>query len=490
MNESDLSPAAAPPASLTLGHAPRLARLRPGFGLVSVLLAGVALRAFATQNELWLDEIWSLEMTRAVASPLELLTRGHHDNNHLLNTWYLFAVGAEASPLCQRLLALLSGVAGVGAAAWIARRDGRLEAGLAATLCALSFPLVLYSSEARGYAPAALCALLAFALQRRALRAPRTSMRVLFWLACALGFLAHTSFLHVYLALLAWSAQASFASGGWRALTRELLCAHGVPVAFLAALYGITLRHMLVGGGPILAPFEVARETLARLGGVPLAGVGGTLVALGVAAALGVGLVLTFRRERGEGFFFLTALTLAPALVVLLTRPEILYFRYFLVCVPFAYLLLARALAAWARRGRLGWLGVALALAAFLAGQTMQLGPLFRDGRGRYGETVAYMAAASDEPVVEVGSDHDFRNRMVLEFHARRLGLAERMRYVPEGRWPTRGPEWLLLHSQDLDERPQAEIVHLGRRYQLAHVARFGGVSGWHWFLYRRPPLR
>ena len=454
--------------------------------LAAALVVAAVLRLLAARNELWLDEIWSLEMTRAVHSPLELLTLGHHDNNHLLNTWYLYWAGEGASPLVQRLLAVVSGVAVVGAAAWIARAGGWFEACLAATLCALSFPLVLYSSEARGYAPAGLFALLAFACQRAALRTGGLRACVGLWLCVALGFLAHPSFLHVYLALLAWSGLHAFADGGWRGLAHQ----HAVPLAVLGALYWITLRHMLVGGGPILAPLEVLRETLALASGAPQAEPWQGLTLVATLAGLSVGLACAWRRDRGEGAFVLLALSVAPALVVFVTRPELLYFRYFLVLVPFAYLLLAQALAALGRRGWLGRGGVAVVLALYAAGQGARIEPLLRDGRGQYGATLRFMAEATSDPLIEVGSDHDFRNLAVLEYHARRLGLAQRLRYVPEGQWPVRGPEWLLLHRGIQEEPPAAALVHNGRRYQLVYRAPCGAVSGWIWFLYRRPALR
>ena len=53
--------------------------------LVLVILFSTVIAVGAT-GELWFDEIWSLGFALSSSSPLEILTRHHHDNNHPLNT--------------------------------------------------------------------------------------------------------------------------------------------------------------------------------------------------------------------------------------------------------------------------------------------------------------------------------------------------------------------------------------------------------------------
>ena len=78
-------------------------------------MVSAGLRLLAARGDLWLDELWSLSFARQMTSPLDVWTAIHHDNNHPLNTLYLFVVvhlvGAHASPMLFRLLSLVSGAA-------------------------------------------------------------------------------------------------------------------------------------------------------------------------------------------------------------------------------------------------------------------------------------------------------------------------------------------------------------------------------------------
>ncbi len=75
-----------------------------------------------------------------------------HDNNHFLNTLWLAAVGADAPQRLQRALAIALGVAAIPLSALLLMPRGRLAGIAAAAVVALSTPMVVYGSEARGYA--------------------------------------------------------------------------------------------------------------------------------------------------------------------------------------------------------------------------------------------------------------------------------------------------------------------------------------------------
>ena len=59
-----------------------------------LLIVAVAalLRARSAMNDLWMDEIWSVELVRELHSPLEIFTKIHHDNNHYLNSLFIYFV--------------------------------------------------------------------------------------------------------------------------------------------------------------------------------------------------------------------------------------------------------------------------------------------------------------------------------------------------------------------------------------------------------------
>ena len=64
----------------------------------------------------------------------------------------LYLFGPSAHSITYRIPAVLAGVGTVVMAGWISSRRGRLEALSAMLLVAASYPLIHYSSEARGYA--------------------------------------------------------------------------------------------------------------------------------------------------------------------------------------------------------------------------------------------------------------------------------------------------------------------------------------------------
>jgi len=66
-------------------------------GLVLSVLVGTYLRFKGIFSAFWLDEIWSLKLVRELGSPLEVVTKLHIDNNHIINSLYMYMVGDTPS---------------------------------------------------------------------------------------------------------------------------------------------------------------------------------------------------------------------------------------------------------------------------------------------------------------------------------------------------------------------------------------------------------
>src|SRR5262249_32454007 len=120
----------------------------------AVLAVGLLLRIAAGRGDLWLDEVWSLQLAGSARSPLDVLLALHHDNNNYLNTLWLMALSANAPPLACRLLAIAAGAGTVWLAAAAARQRGEVEAGCAAFLPPPSPLLGEDRSQAPGHPPA------------------------------------------------------------------------------------------------------------------------------------------------------------------------------------------------------------------------------------------------------------------------------------------------------------------------------------------------
>ena len=461
--------------------------IRWAFGLV-FLLSSVLIIA-AARGDLWLDEIWSLGFARAAHSVMDVFVRFHHDNNHPLNSVFLYWAGDHRAFFVYRLFAVFSGVGSVFLVGYIAGKSwGRQEALCSIVLTGTSYPLLLYFSEARGYAPAIFFALAACAVLQQNQQRFHPARLALFWAASILGMLSHATFIMATIAFCVWSlAQEIQATGSFPRKALRFAAHHGPPLVFFAWWYVFFLRDMEIGGGPIYPKWEVVAQASALLVGFPEASGFPWVATAGVLAVVAVGVVLLLRERDPRWLLFLTVLGLAPALMVILTRPTYLYFRYFIVCFPFFYLLLShvvcRCYRAWPKWGR--WL-LAAAVAVLIAGQTPRVYALVTLGRGSYSKALARIAEDSPPGVVRIGSDHDFRNHLLVDFYAPLVPGGSRLRYVEQPRWGESPPDWIILHSQDLSYHPPQWFAVNGLgRYRLADEYRFSGISGWNWFVFR-----
>ena len=71
--------------------------MKPWPAAAAVALAAAAMRVRGLFSDLWLDEIWSLDGAFAARHWWDVFLRFNLDNNHHLNTLYLFMIGDGAS---------------------------------------------------------------------------------------------------------------------------------------------------------------------------------------------------------------------------------------------------------------------------------------------------------------------------------------------------------------------------------------------------------
>jgi len=455
------------------------------YALFSILIV------LSARGDLWLDEIWSIDFARSAESLRELFVRFRHDNNHPLNTIFQYMVRQQSAFLVDRLLSILSGIGTlIVCGEWTRQAWGRRESLLTVLLIGASFPLLLYFSEARGYAPAIFFAVLAFVLLERNLSSFSIGRLSLFLIASALGVLSQSTFVIATIALCIMHAVIVFKAknqSGLRRLTSFLI--HQVPaLSFPAIWYVFFVRHMEIGGGPVERKWNVIGQAAGYLLGLPVAPPGSWIILVLAMLLMFWGTRRLKQDGRPEWIFFPVMLVLAPALVLALVRPKYLYFRYFILCFPFFYMLLAyalgRATVTWSRSTRwMPWLVVF----ALVIGQSTRIQALVREGRGHYGAAWARIARDTAGSDVYVGSDHDFRNRMVLRFYAARSPAGKFLYYTAQTDWTRRPPEWVLVTQGQEFIDPPAEIpfTDVGS-YQYVGRYDAGPVSGWGWFLYRK----
>jgi hypothetical protein len=418
-------------------------------------------------------------------SPLGVFTQLHDSNNHYLQSLWLYAVG-DAPAWLLRLPSFLAGSATIAVAAALGWRRGRLEALLAAWLCALSFALVHFSSEARGYAGVVFFALCAQWILEADQPAPRRSRAALFGACVVAGFLAQLIFVFY------WAAAAAWMLWRWRALPPRTLALrmlerHAPALLALALLYAVDLRALVVGGGDPTDVLLLVAQSVGWTLGLPIAralAVPDALLALALVAA-----GLTVRARRGDDSWIALAGTLAlPIAVFAALRPQMIPFRYFLIGSAFALLLCAELAAAGLRAGGLRRAAAVIALLLFALGNAAHWRAFTEKGRGHFREALMTMAEATPGDVIAVASDHDFRNRLALQYYARELPAGKRLAYVPRSRFRMQAPEWLIRHAPSRPAQPAQRIAVDGTAYQLFAEYDHAAISGFYWAVYRKAP--
>jgi hypothetical protein len=181
---------------------------------------------------------------------------------------------------------------------------------------------------------------------------------------------------------------------------------------------------------------------------------------------------------------YLFGMVVSPVAVASAYRSELYEARHFIVSMALWLLLAGRLLAWLTTRGRAARAVVAVTLAAFLLGNALWTVRLLRDGRGHFRDALSYVADNTRGATVRVTSDHDFRNRMVIEYYAPRID--RRVRYVNRRDRAVVGTDWYIASLP----RPPGETSVLrdsrGVAYRFETEFPSNPFSGIPWRLYRR----
>jgi len=439
-------------------------------------------------TDFWLDEIWSYDLARRARSAADIFFSPDlkHDNNHHLNTLWLYVLGDQNHWMVYRVPALVAGLLAVVTACAIGRHRSRVEGVFAGLGVAVSFMMVVYSTEARGYALVLLFALLAFNALRQYLDTPSVGAAGWFSLWIMLGLASQTSILHFYLGAALWSGYRL--RGRWRDLVRL----HAVAAVWGVLWAAFVLFGSRIGGGPPWTWSSIGDQSLAWTFGYPLA-VAPAWLAAGAAAALVVWDARELWREGSdEGLFFVGAI-FGPPLLVAALAPPWLFPRYFLVSLLFLLLVAARSLARLWRRPVWGKPAAAVILLLFVAGNLRHIVPFSRHGRGLASQAIRAMASSAPSGEIYVtGLPVDMWSSMPIAFYEHALGLGNRLHYVLRADFQKPGASadvaWLIVQRQTDDAAPEEAVAAAAARFMLQHAYPQYGPSGMQWLLYRREP--
>lgn len=228
---------------------PSIQHARWAYVLIGVLaLVGLGLRIAGAQGGLWLDEAWSAEFARKAKSPFDIFFVIHHDNNHHLNTLWMYLTGWGAPPFMTRLLSIITGTLTIVVGGLIGLRRGPIQGVLLALFFAITPMLVAYGSEARGYAPMFLMLTLMIWVLARWLdhqQAPPPAL--LLAGLTAIGMLSHLTMLFALIGLGLWVTAVLAPGRTLRALIKVTFDLLGLSMITAAGILVMTVVVPLLG---------------------------------------------------------------------------------------------------------------------------------------------------------------------------------------------------------------------------------------------------
>jgi len=455
------------------------------FGMIA---AGI-LRYAASFDPLKFDEIFSVEGAKALSSWWSVFFIAH-DNNHILNTLYLRYFGEGSWWPQYRLFSILTGSATVGLLGIAGFRRNLTTGIIALILSVISFPLIVFSSEARGYAPAIFFSLLSFLVFQKYGRKANIKTLVLFWFSVIAGFLSHLLFAYIYAgfffsSLFRSNERLHNPHHKWREFTKW----HGPASLFALLLLLFFVKNLtLAGGFPTPPPLERFSFFMVPALGLPYGSIISFAVACVVFSWILFYLYAVERRGTAEWQFFNIVVGIVPISAIFLPLP-FLNPSYLVLTLPFVYLLMASSLSNFISHGKL-WPALSVLLIIFFCFFSIkEFNKHLELGRGNPLGAMQYIVNKTKGPIISITSDHDFRNEKLINFYQKFIILipGRKIEYV-RSLDNTQHPEWLIIHDPNPDTQPFNKFIRLDSdTYHLEYVFRHASViSGWSWFIYRK----
>lgn len=475
-----------------------------------LFLVAVFVRILAARGDFAMDEIWSLRLVTENAHCLtDIIFKITHDNNHILNSIWMYILGPQQVWQLYRIPAVIGGSLCVLFSFLIARQQSRAQGVAALVLVGFCFPLVFYSSEARGYGLMMGFIMIAFYAMQRLIKGGHPKLPVgyvlLFWSASVFGFLSHLIFVCAYMGLAAWSLHEFFTrkDKNLGEQCKDFLFVHSVPTLFFVFLYLVFVRVIIVGGGPIGSVDSALYQSLVATFGVWGFEDQARLLCV-IFLVLVVFLTFVIRKFYGKIWvFFGVSIFCAPTFVLLFFPFPFVSIRHFLPSILLLIYALSYLIDVLWRKSPISKLAAAGIILLFFIGQLTFLPGFLRYGRGQFSNAVRYLCALSDSKPLKIASDFDFRNELVLNFYKERISNAAELQYVSLVSVKTEldVPDIFLIHffqcapwdvgclPSDIQEGSQINISLNGKSYAFLCVRSFpwhGILSGWSWIVFQR----
>lgn len=418
------------------------------FWLWSVLILCIAtlVRVRLLNADLSIDEVWSLKLASQMHSPLDVFSL-HSDNNHYLNTLWLYFLGPLQPFWIYRLAAFLCGMTLIA----LVMKEGWKKRPLLGMILGLAFALspffVFYSAQARGYGPATLFAYLAFLSMQTLIHKQQMRDALVFGLLCIIGFLWQLVFIHVYIALLVWSLVALWNAPGNGSYTLPA-AAHLPVLAFLLLLSKVDLSFLQIGGAPAATLLDAGKEAVMLLSGIPVEHPLNVLCGLGATVLVLMGVQHTFHTSKSMGIFLVTLLCISPVLWMLSIHPPFIYARYFAPLMIWILWILCAPVAENIHSKHVWISNVTLLLfSMFLASATLADLHL-ADHKRDYTHALRTLIQTAERNPITIGSHTDFRTELLLWLYAMRIQTDKEIRYLNREARQTTAPDFWFVDGE------------------------------------------
>lgn len=460
------------------------------------LVGGILCRLAGVSGELWLDEMWSVLHMEGVSNPIHILTRVHHDNNHPLNSLWIWLNGINASATVLRFPSIVFGFATLATILrWGRLMNERSTASVWAFLVAFSYPLVLTESEARGYALCILCTILCFYHLSAVIKNERaSSSAVWFGTWATIGCLTHATFALFLVPVFVWILTGI--TSPLLRTQRSSFVRYGLlpPLVVGSIVTGLFYSRLQIGGGPVLPYLEVASSTLSvAYGGEALSA--SNPETTGGALFLTFFLLLVFTSElrawtkTNDPLAKLVCLVIAtPILAVLFTQPHFILSRYFLIPLIFLYVVFARFLIRLTAQGIMGSVTALAIGTGYFIGNASHILELSSLQRSHFIEIFSYITAQSPETPPSVGGTQDFQNEIRLRYSQRVQPGIIHIEYTPKAdKREHPAPRFFIGETLDAYEvLPNTFTLRDGISYTAIKSYRAPPLNGSHVTLYER----
>lgn len=451
--------------------------------IAAIVAAGLLLRIAAAGGGLWTDEAWSMIYAEQARTPLGVFLRINHDNNHHLYSLWLQAIGPGAAPLLARAPAIVAGTVTILVAALIGARRSPATAIVAAGLFAIAPILVTYGSEARGYAPMLLAAMLMLLQLDRWLDGdlPKPPAAMLAILA-ALGTLSHLTMIAPVALLAVWVYSVRRSADGPDAAIRSTAAAVGPALAAAALVVLMVVAAAALSDGMKLGGYTRFdfEHFLLGVGDLAASTLGGSLgpswVAPGLLGAAACAIAIRPPHWLGPRRRLYPLLILAVPLAVAVVRPGNPQFARYYLASALGLLLLASEWIAREMRASGGrrWLSVAV-LAALVGGGLWSDSELIRLRRGDPDRALRTIAALAPAGATVAFAEERLSGVMIVA--ARRSGYRLK---------PAQGcePAGFLIAARPSARAPEPVVVRCGTPMRLVAHGDAAALSGDSWSLY------